>query len=183
MARSVIRWLLAGILLIHLAGVSSSAQEVNFGQWAHLAPYIGARDFEAVLRDPMVAEAIDHLLGPLAAQLPNNMRLRTPIDFVSGALVLAGRATHAEAEFEAASVWVHLDSGYVTVILKHEGKATVFSEHRYDTPYVAPRVSRRRVGRGHIPHGQDLADGLMWIHGGEPRDPPGEPIFPEVPLR
>ena len=183
MARSVIRWLLAGILLIHLAGVSSSAQEVNFGQWAHLAPYIGARDFEAVLRDPMVAEAIDHLLGPLAAQLPNNMRLRTPIDFVSGALVLAGRATHAEAEFEAASVWVHLDSGYVPVILKHEGKATVFSEHRYDT-HTWPREFRDAVwAAATYPMDRTLPDGLMWIHGGEPRDPPGEPIFPEVPLR
>lgn len=121
-----------------------------------------------------MADAIDRLMGPLAAQLPNNMRVRTPIDFVAGDLVLWGSAPHEEGLLEAAYVWVEISRGLVAVILLHEGELTVFTEPNNNTLWTGEfrdaiwALVMRPKDRG-------LPDGLTWFHDGELQDAANAP--------
>ena len=163
---------LLGALLLLAAIAPASSQEADFkrGPLGHLAPHIGTYQIEAVLADPAVAASIQRQMGPLDEQLRHNIRVGGPIDFIDGALVVSGQALHEEGEFEAASIWVHIFSGRVAVILLHEGTTTVYTEHRQQE-FWSPlfRATVRNIGK--IPGEIALPENLVWIHAGEARDP------------
>lgn len=121
---------LGGVLLALLAASPASAQVLGLrdGRLAHLFPYMGTLEHEAVLSDPVVSGAIARLMGPAAELLRYHMRVSGWIDLVEGTLILNGRAPHPASERQAASVLVEIPGGNVAVVLKHDGAVTVFSD-------------------------------------------------------
>ena len=175
-ARGALQAALAVTLSIFLAATPVAAQVAGTAtaRLDHLLPLVGTYDFEAVLADPAVAGAIQRLMGPLAEQLPHNLRVRVSVDYVGGALVLTGQAPREEGAEEAASVWVKVSTGYVAVVLLHEGQVTVFTEAGDILPWS--KTFRSTISDiATYAMDIDLPDGLVWIHGGEQGDPPGGP--------
>ena len=169
---ATLRRTLAGMFALAPAASTGLAQDADFkrGRLGHLSPYIGTFHLEAVLDDPAVAASVLRLMGPLADRLPDNMRVRVPIEFVSGSLVLIGRAPHEEGALEAASVWVDIFTGYSAVIFLHEGRVTVFTEPASTLPASSRfRAAIRDIGKSTLDI--ELPEGLVWIVDGEERDP------------
>lgn len=163
--------LVLALVVTLLPGASAATENVDLkrGQLGHLFPMIRSYQYETVLGDPIIASAIDRMLGPMATLLPNSFQVRVPIDFVGGALVLHGSAPHEEGALEAAEVWVDLRNGFVAVAQKHERAVTVYTEHPWESTWIFGFRDQARDMAAPRKR-QPLPETFTWIHRGQLRD-------------
>ena len=132
------------------------------GKLANLAPTIGTYQYDEVLGDARVRQAVEALLPEAErASLKNNLGVRAPIDFIKGYLVLSGNAPHRGGE-ENASVWINIYDGKVYVALLRHGKWTLYANEAqfgYLPLQLRNTVADRSMGGPQQPP----AD-VRWIH-------------------
>jgi hypothetical protein len=136
---------LLGYVLAALLASTVQAQEVDWktGALAHLVPFIGTYSIQEVLDDPVAAAALARLVPDAArADIPRNLQVAGPIDFISGYLVISGNAVHAGGEDEA-QVWLKVYDGSAIVVLTRGGVRTLYAGES-DYSYL-PRMLRAQL--------------------------------------
>jgi len=153
-----------GFLVLLSGFVVAQAQEVDWkvGKLGHLAPHIGTYSYVAVLGDPEVEVALKGLVGAdLAGVIAINLNVASPIDFVSGHLVLRGNAPHQGGE-EEAMVLVKIYDGTVRAALLHKGRMRLFApDAEYD--YLPPPLKDFLRSRDDAVHPNALPRGVEWL--------------------
>ncbi len=109
------------------------------GALAHLAPYIGTYEYDAVLDDATVQTALRDLVGEKLPIFRRNLSVSGPIDFSSGNLVLSGLAPH-QGGAEEAMILIKIYDGTVRAGLLHQSKMTLYAR---DPQYAyIPKILR-----------------------------------------
>jgi hypothetical protein len=132
------------------------------GKLASLAPTIGTYQYDEVLDDARVRQAVEALLPEAErASLKNNLGVHAPIEFIEGHLVLSGNAPHRGGE-ENASMWININDGRVYVVLLQQGKWTLYAnEARFG---YLPLELRKAVADLSMGGPQQPPADVRWIH-------------------
>jgi hypothetical protein len=142
--------------------LAAPAQELDWkhGKLGRLSPLIGTYEYEKVLTDPDVVDALATLLPPeILPVVRENLEVAASIDFIAGHLVLSGNRAHYGGE-EMAWVWLSIYDGTAKVVLLHEGVLTLFAvAERYE---YLPIDLRRMVAAPPLEALYQVPPGLQW---------------------
>ena len=157
---NAVRFLLVTFCLT--LALAAAAQEIDWkhGKLGRLSPLIGTYEYEKVLTDPDVVDALATLLPPeLLPVVRENLEVAASIDFIAGHLVLSGNRAHYGGE-EMAWVWLSVYDGTAKVVLLHEGVLTLFAvAERYE---YLPIDLRRMVAAPPLEALYQVPPGLQW---------------------
>lgn len=111
--------------------------------------YVGSYDTDALLREPLVSDELQRLLG---AELPHflaNLNVRGSVDLVSGALSLSGNAVHYGGEEEAVLCVAAYDGAVSAAILSGGAISIYSSAPDYQSQNLCIKDWITQVNSGH----------------------------------
>lgn len=133
------------LILAFLFAAPAAAQETTNsidwktgGAWSDLSSYIGTYNYDAVLGDERVADALKAQLGDAVLEtLHNNLATRNPIGFEDDCMLLSGNAVSA-GDTQSAFVAVCIYKGVVHTALHQGNDISLFTAaEKYDyLPYA-----------------------------------------------
>lgn len=121
--------LITYFLVFLIASMGPAGAEEKFdskkGMLGHLSRYIGTDEHLKILDDPYVKREISAMLGSKVRDLIKYIQVRSPVDLISGALILQGSRPQNEGPLAAALIAITPRHGRIHVVLK-EGKNISF---------------------------------------------------------
>jgi hypothetical protein len=132
-----------------LAAHGAAAQGQVPGRPALFQKHVGSPDYPALLKEPAVHKSLQQVVGKHVPALLRNVNVTGDMEFVGGAIVIAGNAPHKGGEEEAV-ICVDPRSGAVQAALFSKGRITVFAkEARYDYLTLCVKDWITQVNSGH----------------------------------
>ena len=115
---------------------SESTAVLFDGKMAHLMPYLGTKNFRAILDDPQVNAALERQVGTELPRLKRYLTARNTVGYAEGYLVLNGRWPVGRQDRRGIIV-VRVDDGEVIAGIYEYGMRTLYTREA-NPPVVVP---------------------------------------------